>query len=98
MLLATPILITGCNESKAAENNKTKEYKTIQMHMPFERLYYSDINNQVYVTASTGGSVAGTTNLYYHNYILYYSENDGFYFYDQNETKQKISEDEVYNQ
>lgn len=84
-------MITACSNRTEVNSNGM----TIGS-IPFEVMYSSKINHQVYATVSSGGGTAGAVPLYYHNYVLYYTEESGYYYYDNNDLKQTLTNDEVF--
>lgn len=90
-------VLGGCINSKDQEDTnqiktitKTSEAKEIVDEVPientYERLYYSPLTNEVY--GATGFSSSSSAyNLHYKNYILYYSEEEGFYYYNASDFK-----------
>ena len=77
-------LFTACTEKKAYESQNQSQSNlkevTVQPNNA-EFLYYSPTTNEVFATYIQVGNRSGVYNLHYHNYILYYSDDFGFYCY-----------------
>lgn len=62
----------------------------------FEMLYYSPTTHEV-IGMNGCGSSSGAYTLHYRNYVLYYEEDEGFYYYNDSNFKTHISDEDIIN-
>lgn len=95
MLLGGVSTVLACSPQVT---NTAETANTVQMNsVGYGRLGYDGDTGLVYRLVSTGGTMNGAVPLYYHNYVMYYSENEGFYYYDSNDVKQSVPDSYIQN-
>ena len=95
------VLIGGGSTAVACSpqvTNTAETANTVQMNsLGYGCLSYDDATGLVYRLVSTGGTMNGAVPLYYHNYVIYYSKSEGFYYYDSNDVKQSVPDSYIQN-